>query len=50
MQVLLLNKHQVASKDLKNNGIRCVVFLFREGKDIEPFQKHIHFSFFSLAD
>lgn len=45
MQVILLNKHQVASKDLKNNEIRFVVFLFCEGENIEPFQQHIHFHF-----
>lgn len=45
MQVLLLNKHQVASKDLKNNEIRCVFFLFCEGEDIEPFQQDAHFHF-----
>lgn len=50
MQVILLNKHQVASKDLKNNEIRFVVFLLCEGENIEPFQQHIHFHFFSLAD
>lgn len=45
LQVLLMINHQVASKELQHNEIRCADFLFCEEKKKKPFQKCIQFHF-----